>query len=95
MPGVMHTETHAGPMAITAILSICDKQNIGYQRFAARLDDARAETKLHVTYQKFAELAVDLSRTVVPELECIPELDYVAPMMKSLLGSFPSEFLLD
>lgn len=88
MPGVMHAETHAAPVQCSGVLSLCKREGMGIQEFLNEIDTAVGETKLHVSFQKFAELTFKIYNRVVPFLESLEGLDYIAPMMQSLLGLF-------
>ena len=86
MPGVMHAETHLAPNQCSAVLSMCDEENKGIEALQKKLTSAMDETKMHVSYQKFLEVAFDVHRCVVPMFLGMDGYDYISPLLKSLLG---------
>ena len=85
-PGVLHCDVHSTPNQCGRILGLCSSKLKAVKDLRKRIEDGSATKTFHISYQKFIEVAVDVDRTVLPMLQPRDDVDYVLPVIKSLLG---------
>ena len=65
----MHTELNLLTPLIEIFISALSEDHPAREKMFARLDKAKDQTKIHVGYQFFSELLLDVNEDIIPFLD--------------------------